>query len=157
MSCQRHVLIIGLTLFLLALGASVECRADGIGKTAPRAVSASKNTTLLCALDFSPCVAAVRSSQATAHHAMRQGRNENGPSYLTLRTSGANAGGQTSDRSMSGRDVNFSVASIGAGIDANKGRFAFNMMLDSNYHGAIFNSQAPFEAMRVSLNYIRAW
>ena len=154
MPCQRRVLIIGLALFLLALGASVECRADGTGKAA---VSALQNTTLLCVFDFSPCVASVRSSQATTHHAIRLGSNKDGPSHLALVTSGTNAGGLTSDRSMSGRDVNIRVASMGAVIDANKGRLALNMMLDSHYHGAIFNSQDPFEAMQVSINYIRAW
>jgi hypothetical protein len=58
---------------------------------------------------------------------------------------------------VSGRNANFSVASPGVDTDANTGRLALNVTLDSNYHGAIFSSQTPFEPMQVSLNYIRAW
>jgi hypothetical protein len=68
-----------------------------------------------------------------------------------------NDGWQTLDGSVSGRDVNFSVASMGADRDANMGRLALNVTLDSYYHGAIYNSQDPFEPMQISLDYVRAW
>ncbi len=155
MSYQRGVLILSLALVLLGMGVTVGCRADGV--TAPRAVFGSQNATLLlCAVDFSPCISAVPSSQRTAHNAGRQGSIEVRPLQLASGGRGANAGWQTSGKSASGREVNFSVASSGADTDAN-GRFALNVTLDSHYHGAIYNSQDPFEPMQVSLNYVRAW
>lgn len=159
MTHQKHVLLTGLALFLLVLGASVECRADGIGIKAPPAVSASaaQKITFRCVWHLSSCVAAVWSSQATAHHAIRQASNQDGSSRLALDTGGAKIKGQTPDKSASGGRVNFTVASMGAGKATHKGRFALNMMLDSNYRGDIFNSEAPFEAMQVSLNYARLW
>ena len=155
---QKRVLITGLALLpLLVLGASVECRADGMRIETPPAASAAQKKTFLCAWHLSTCAAAVRTSQTTVHNAIRQGRNENGSSRLALDTSVANVSEQTPDNPLSGGSVNFTVASLGTETATGKGRWALNMMLDSNYHGAIFNSQAPFEAMRVSLNYIRAW
>jgi hypothetical protein len=156
MSYQRRALILNLALFLLGMGATVGCHADGVA--APRAVSGSQSATLLlCTVDFSPCVSAVPSTQTTAHNAGRQGSIEVRPPQLASGGRGVNAGWQTSDRSVSGSDVNFSVASMGADTDANMGRLALNVTLDSYYHGAIYNSQAPFEPMQVSLDYVRAW
>lgn len=155
---QKRVLITGLALLpLLALGASVECRADGMGIETPPAASAAQKKTFLCAWHLSTCVAAVRTSQTTVHNAIRQDRNENGSSRLALDASVANVSGQPSDNPLSGGGVNFTVASVGTETDTGKGRWALNMMLDSNYHGPIFNNEAPFEAMQVSLNYIHAW
>ena len=153
MSYQRRFLILNLTLFLLGMGATVGCRAEGIA--AARAVSNSQSASLqLCTMDFSPCVSAVPSSHITAHYAGRQSSIK----VLASAWRGTNAEWQTSDRPVSGRNVNFSEASTGADNDAaNTGRFALNVTLDSYYHGAIYNIQAPFEPMQVSLNYIRAW
>ena len=154
---QKHVLIIGLTLFLLALGASIECRADGIWIEAPPAVSVALKNTFLCTWHLSPCVNFGRPSQTSAHHDIRQGRNEYGSPHLAFGTSIAKVTGQTSDEPVSGGGINFTVASMGAGIATHNGRLALNMMFDSHYHGAAFNSEAPFGAMQVSLNYTRAW
>jgi len=156
MSYQKHVLVTGLALFLLALGASVECRADGIEKEVPPAISATQKKTFLCARHLPPCIAAVRSSQATAHHAIRQG-NDHDSSHLVLGTNIAKDRGQTSDKPVFGRRVNFTMASMEMGTVTHMGRLALNMMLDSHYRGAIFNSVTPFEAMQVSLNYSHAW
>jgi hypothetical protein len=156
MSYQMRFLSLNLTLFLMGMGATVGCRAEGVA--VPRAVADSHNAThLLCTVDFSPCVSAVLSSQATAHHTGRPGSIKVRPSQLALGWRDANAGWQTADKSILGRNDNFSVASTGADTDANMGRLALNVTLDSYYHGAIYNSQAPFEPMQVSLNYIRAW
>jgi len=157
MSYQKHILITSLALFLLALGASVECRADGIGVEAPAAASAAQKKTFLCVLHLSSCVAAVRSSQTTAHHAMRRGSDQDGSSHLALDTSDAKLRGQPSDKPLSDGRVNFTVASLGPKTDTRKGRFALSMMLDNHYRGTIFNSGDPFEAMQLSLNYTRAW
>jgi hypothetical protein len=158
MSCQKRISVAGLALFLLAFGTSLECRADGNGIAPPRAVSASQNISVLCALDLEPCVSAVRSPQATAHHSMRQGSNKHGSSSLALGTNDANAANrQHPDRTVSALEANFIVASMGAGKNTDKGRLALNMMLDGRHHGAILNPQTPFEAMQVSLSYSRTW
>lgn len=88
---------------------------------------------------------------------MRQVSDKHGSSGLAFGASGANAGRQHPDRTVSGLEANFIVASMGAGKNTDKGRLALNMMLDSQYRGAILNTQAPFEAMQVSLSYSRAW
>jgi hypothetical protein len=156
MAYQRRILILNLTLLVFGMGATVGCRAEGAA--APRAVSDSQNATLiLCSVDFSPCVSAVLPSQTTAHNAGERNSIKVRPSLLAPGRYGANAGWQTSHRSVSGGNVNFSEVSASADTDANKGRLAFNVTLDSYYHGAIYNSQAPFDPMQVSLNYIRPW
>ena len=148
---QKRVLITGWALLpLLALGASVECRADVMGIKAPPAVFAAQKNTFQCGWRLSPCIAAARSSQATAHHTV-------GSSQLALGTSVVTVSEQASVNPGSSGGVNFTVASLGSETAANKGRWALNMMLDSYYHGPIFNSEAPFEAMQVSVNYTHAW
>ena len=143
MAYQRRILILNLTLFLFGMGATVGCRAEG--NAAPRAVSNSQNGTLiLCSVDFSPCVSAVLPSQTIAHNTGRQNSIKVRPPLLAPGRHGANAGWQTSHRSESGGNVNFSAVSAGADTDAHTGRLAFNVTLDSYYHGAIYNSQAPF-------------
>ena len=156
MCYQKRFLMLNLSLFLLGMGATVGCRAEGVA--APRAVSASQNASLLlCTVDFSPCVSAALSSQTSAHYTGRQSGIKVQPSQPASGWRGANAGWQTSHRPVSGRNVNFSEASTGAETDANKGRLALNVTLDSNYQGTSYNFQAPFVPMQVSLNYIRAW
>ncbi len=156
MSCQRRVLILNLSLVVFGMGASVGCRAEGA--VAPRAVSGSQSATLLlCTAIFSRCDPAVLSSQATTRNAGRQSGIEVRPSQLASGVRGVNAGWQTSDRSVSGGNANFSEASTGADTNTNTGRLSLNVTLDSYYHGAIYNIQAPFEPMQVSLNYIHAW
>jgi hypothetical protein len=156
MSYQKRFLILNLSLFLLGMGATVGCRAEGAA--APRTVSDSQNASrLLCTVDFPPCVSAILASQTTAHYTGRQSDIKVRPSQPASGWRGANAGWQTSHRPVSGKKVNFSEASTGADTGANKGRLALNVTLDSDYQGTSYNIQAPFEPMQVSLNYIRAW
>lgn len=153
MSYQRRFLSLNLTLFLLGIGATVGCRAEGI--TVPRAVPDSHSASLLlCSVDLSSCVSAVMSSRATAHHSGRQSGIKLHPSQPAPGWRGTNADRRTSDRPMFGRYVNFSAAATEADTD---GRFALKVALDSHYHGAVYNIQAPLEPMQVSLNYIRSW
>jgi hypothetical protein len=155
MSYQRRVLILNLALVVIGLGTTVGCRAEEVAT--PRAVSGAQNATLLlCAVVLSRCDPAVLTSQTTAQNAGRQSSKVRPPQLASGRRD-TNTGWHTSNGSVSGRNVNFSVASTGADTDANTGRLALNVTLDSYYHGAIYNSQAPFEPMQVSLNYIRAW
>lgn len=156
MSYQRRVLIFNLALVVFGMGATVGCQAEGVA--APRAVSSSQNSTfLMCTAVFSRCDSAVLSSQTTARNAGWQSSFNVGPPQLASVARDVNAEWQTSDGSVSRRNVNFSVASTGADTDANTGRLVLNVTLDNFYHGAIYNSQDPFEPMQVSLDYIRAW
>jgi hypothetical protein len=153
MSYQRRALILNLALVVIGMGATVGCRAEGM--TAPRAVSGEQNASLLlCTVVFSRCDPTILSSLKTTRNAGRQSSIEVRPSQLA---SGVTAGWKTSYRSVPGRNVTFSEASSGADTEANTGRLALNVTLDSYYHGAIINSQTPFEPMQVSLDYIRAW
>lgn len=153
MSYQRRALILNLALVVFGMGATVGCRAEGV--TPPRTVSGLHNASLLlCTAVFSHCDPAALTSQTTTHNTGRQSSIKVRPPQLA---SGTNAEWQISDSSVSSRNVNFSVAATETDTDANKGRLALKLKLDSNYHGAIYNSQAPFEPMQVSLNYIRAW
>ena len=158
MTCQKkRILITSLAPLILALGVSVECRADGMGIEAPSAVSVAQKKTLLCSWHLSPCFAALGSSRPTVRSAIWQGGNQDGLSQLALDTSITETAGQTSDDPASGEGVNLTVASMGSGKSAHEGKLALNMMLDNYYHGDIFNSEAPFEAMQVSLNYTHSW
>jgi hypothetical protein len=153
---QRRVLILNLALLAIGMGATVGCRAERVA--APRAAFGSQSTALLlCTAVFSRCDPAVLSSQTTTRSAERQSSIAVRPSQLASGTRGANVGWQTSDRSVSGRNVNISEASTGADTNTNMGRLSLNVTLDSYYHGAIYNIQAPFEPMQVSLNYSRTW
>ena len=156
MSYQRRALFLNLALFVFGMGAAVACRAEGVA--APQAVSGSQNATLLlCTVVLSHCDSAVLTSQTTTHNAGLRSSIKVRPTQPASGARDANAVWQTSNKSVSSRNVNFRVASTGADTDANTGRLALNVTLDSNYHGAIYNSQAPFEPMQVSVNYIRAW
>jgi len=153
---QRRVLILNLALLVIGMGATVGCRAEGV--TAPRAASGSQSATLLlCTAVFSSCDPAILSSQTTTRSAERQSSIAARPSLFASGARGSNVGWQTSDRSVSDRNDNFSEASVGADTNTNMGKLSLNVTLDSYYHGAIYNIQAPFEPMQVSLNYIRAW
>lgn len=153
MSCKRRILFLNLTLVVFGVGATVGCRAEGVA--APRAASGSYHATLLpCAVALSPCDSTVLTSQTTTHSAGRWNGIAVRTSQLASGARDANAGWQTAERSVSGRNANFSLASAGMETD---GRLALNVTLDSYYHGAIFNNQTPFEPMQVSLNYIRVW
>lgn len=154
MSYQKNALItVSSLLLLLALGAFVECRADSIGIAAPSAVSAVQNNTFLCAWHLSPCNTAARSPQITAHPALLQDNNEDDSSRLAFDTSVAKGKEQPSD--MPG--VNIIVASSAEGKATHQESLALNMMLDRHYHGDIFNSIDPFDAMQFSLNFTHAW
>jgi hypothetical protein len=157
MSYQKRALITVSSLFLLALGAIVQCRADSIGIEATSAVSAAQKKTFLCAWHLSPCNAAVRSPQITVHPALLQDSNEDDSSHLAFDTSVAKVIEQTSHKPASGGGVNFIVASTAAGNTTHQESLALNMMLDRHYHGDIFNSIDPFDAMQFSLNYTHAW
>ena len=155
MSFQRRVLFLNLALVVIGIGATVGCRAEEVAEL--QVVSeAQKTTLLLCNVVFSHCDPAVLTSQTTTHNAGRQ-ISKVRPPQLVSGARGVSAGWQTSDSSVSGRNVNFNVASTGADTDDNTGRLALNVTLDNYYHGAIFNDQTPFDPMQVSLNYIRAW
>lgn len=153
MSYQRCFLSLNLTLFLLGIGATVECRAEGIAM--PRAVPDLHSASLFpCPVNLSSCVSAVQSSRVSAHHSGQQNSIKLHPSQSASGWRGTNAGWQTSDRPMFGRNAAFSAASTEADTD---GRFALKVALDSHYHGAVYNIQAPLEPMQISLNYIRSW
>jgi hypothetical protein len=147
MSCQRRSSILSLTLFLLGMGATVACRAEETA--APRAAPELHNNLLLCTVDFSSCVSAIKSSQKTSRYPGRQGSIKTHPSQHASDWRDTNTRWQSSDR-----PVNFSAADKRADTD---GRLALKVTLDKYYHGALYNLQAPFEPMQVSLNYIRAW
>ena len=152
MSCHKRISISCLPLFLLGIGATVECLAEGIA--VPRAVYDSHNVGLhLCTMDFSSCISGIMSSPKTSHYTGRSNSLTTHP-LLASGWHGTNAVNQTSDRVLFYRHVDFSEASKKADTD---GRLALKVTLDKHYHGAVYNLQAPFEPMQVSLNYIRAW
>ena len=157
MSYHRRILILNMALVVSGMSATVGCRAEGIA-AAPHAVSGLQSAALLlCSAVFSHCDPAVLSSQKTTRNAGRQSSIKVRPPLLASGARVANARGQTSDRSVADRNINFSETSTGADTDVNTGRLSLNVTLDSNYRGAIFSSQTPLEPMQVSLNYVRAW
>lgn len=149
-----RVLFLNLALILAGMWTAVDCCAEGVAT--PQAASGPGNDTLPCTVDsLYPCLFTSLSSQTTsASNTGWQGIDFD-PQPKSDRE--LNAGWQTPTQYASNRDVNFSLDSMGAGINTSMGRLAFSMTLDNNYHGALYNYQDLLEPFQLSFRYGLAW